>query len=81
MCVLARSEHRVLRIAGHRFGQFRVARIRNSVSPAHDLARRSSVASQDQEHWYLRPFAARRTIKPNYAFKLTCPVNRPRSLT
>jgi hypothetical protein len=51
------------------------------VSPARGLARSYFGALQEQERWYLRPTTSRRTINPNSSIKLTCPVNRPRSLS
>jgi hypothetical protein len=55
------AELPVRRIIVSGFGQLRVARSRNSVSPTRRLARASSFASQDQERWGLRPFGSRRT--------------------
>ena len=62
------AEFRVRRIITLGLGQLRVARIRNSVSPAHRLARGSPGASQEQKPWVA---TSRRTCRPNYALKRT----------
>ena len=70
-CLSAELPFRRIIVSG--FGRFRVARIRSSVSPARGLARRSSVASQDQDQEWrgLRLLTSCRTIKPNSALKRT----------